>query len=196
MSRWKPGASERLQHAALHLYAERGFEATTVWDIAERAGVTERTFFRHFADKREVLFAGEGAFRATFVAGITNAPDDASTIELIIAALESGGSALQEHAGWDRAHARQQVIAASEALQEREQLKLATLSRVISAAVNQRGVDTVAARLAGEVVVTVFTTAYERWVSAENKYDLVALQHEGLKTLQMVLSVRASAEPG
>ncbi len=188
MGRWEAGASERLKHAALHLFAERGFEATTVRDIAEQAGVTERTFFRHFADKREVLFAGEDDFHATFLDGITKVPSDASMVELITAALESGGSALQSTMGRDRPRIRNKVISANEALREREQLKLAKLARVISEALVQRGVDRVPARLAGEVVVTVFTTAFEQWITTENQHNLVALQQEGLKTLQALLS--------
>ena len=78
MTRWEPGAPERLAQAALELYAERGFEQTTVAEIAKRAGLTERTFFRHFTDKREVLFAGQDDFQRLFVTEVEAAPADAT----------------------------------------------------------------------------------------------------------------------
>jgi AcrR family transcriptional regulator len=90
-----------MQRAAMELFAERGFEATTVAGIAERAGVTERTFFRHFADKREVLFAGEEQLEAVFVDAIAGAPAGASLTDLLIAALDAGGGALQDVRGRD-----------------------------------------------------------------------------------------------
>ncbi len=87
MSRWEPNARGRLEQAALELYVERGFEQTTVAEIAERAGLTERTFFRHFADKREVLFAGAGTLRELLVSAVAGAPASAAPIEAVAAAL-------------------------------------------------------------------------------------------------------------
>jgi AcrR family transcriptional regulator len=188
MGRWEPGAAERLKDAALHLFAAHGYDATTVGDVAERAGVTERTFFRHFADKREVLFEGEREFHASFLDGIAAAPADASTIELMTAALEAGGSALQVTTRRDRSRIRKQVISVNEPLRERERLKLAKLAEVISEALGHRGVDRSQARLAGEAVVTVFTTAYETWISSEEDRDLVELQQEALGALRALLS--------
>ena len=75
MGRWEPNARGRLEQAAMELYLERGFDQTTVAEIAERAGLTERTFFRHFADKREVLFAGAGALQELLVSAVAGAPD-------------------------------------------------------------------------------------------------------------------------
>ena len=77
MTRWEPDARGRLEQAALELYGERGFEQTTVAEIAKRAGLTERTFFRHFADKREVLFGGAGALQELLVSTVASAPDSA-----------------------------------------------------------------------------------------------------------------------
>src|ERR1700724_1615219 len=87
MSRWKPNARDRLEQAALDLYRERGFEQTTVAEIAERAGLTERTFFRYFADKREVLFWGQGALQEIYVTTIGGALDSAAPMEAAAAAL-------------------------------------------------------------------------------------------------------------
>ena len=96
MGRWEPDARGRLEQAALALYGERGFEQTTVAEIAERAGLTERTFFRHFADKREVLFAGAGALQELLVSTVASAPDSAAPIDAVAAALEAAGALLQE----------------------------------------------------------------------------------------------------
>src|SRR5262245_7540340 len=123
MGRWKPAARGRLEQAALALYGERGFEQTTVAEIAERAGLTERTFFRHFADKREVLFAGAGRLEELLVRTVAGAPDSAAPIDAVAAGLEAAGALLQGRRG--SARQRQRVIAANAELRERELLKLA-----------------------------------------------------------------------
>src|SRR5215471_3367257 len=91
MGRWEPNARGRLEQAALELYVERGFAQTTVAEIAERAGLTERTFFRHFADKREVLFAGADNLQEFLVSAVAGAPDSVPPIEAVAAALEAAG---------------------------------------------------------------------------------------------------------
>lgn len=192
MARWAPGASDRLQRAAMELFAERGYEATTVAGIAERAGVTERTFFRHFADKREVLFPGEEQLEAVFVDAIAHAPADASLTGLLIAALDAGGGTLQELRGREFARTRSAIIAANAQLQERELLKLAKLSRAVTAALVARGVADVPARLAGDLAVSVFATAFSRWIAPGETRDLVELQRDGLA----VISDLARADAG
>jgi AcrR family transcriptional regulator len=167
----------------MELFAERGFEATTVAGIAGRAGVTERTFFRYFADKREVLFAGEEQLEAVFVDAIAGAPADASLTDLLVAALDAGGGALQDVRGRDFARMRNEIITANEQLQERELLKLAKLSHAVSAALVARGVAEVPARLAGDLVVSVFATAFARWIAPGETRDLVELQREGLAVI-------------
>src|ERR1700760_4277513 len=111
MSRWEPNARERLAQAALGLYAERGFEQTTVAEIAKRAGLTERTFFRHYADKREVLFGGAGALQAPMVAAVQDAPDGVAPIAAIAAGLRAGAAVLEPRRPFSRQ--RQTVIAAN-----------------------------------------------------------------------------------
>src|SRR6266581_9385232 len=118
MSRWEPNPRGRLEQAALELYIERGFEQTTVAEIAKRAGLTERTFFRHFADKREVLFAGTGTLQELLVSAVAGAPDSAAPMDAVAAALQAAGAVLQERRGYSRL--RQAVIAANAGLQERE----------------------------------------------------------------------------
>jgi AcrR family transcriptional regulator len=167
----------------LDLFAERGFEAATVAGIAERAGVTERTFFRHFADKREVLFAGQEQLVAVFVDAIAAAPADASLTDLLVAALDAGGGALQDVRGRDLARVRNEIIAANEQLLERELLKLARLSQAVAAALVARGVADVPARLAGDLVVSVLSTAFAEWIAPGETRDLVELQREGLAVI-------------
>ena len=130
MSRWEPNARGRLELAALELYIERGFEQTTVAEIAERAGLTERTFFRHFADKREVLFGSAGSLQELIVSGVANVPDSATPIEAVAAALETAGAVFENHP--ESSRKRQAVIAANAELQERELKKLAALASAIA----------------------------------------------------------------
>ena len=95
MGRWEPNARGRLEQAAMELYVDRGFEQTTVAEIAKRAGLTERTFFRYFADKREVLFAGAGSLQDFLVGTLASAPDSAAPIDAVAVALEAAGALLQ-----------------------------------------------------------------------------------------------------
>src|SRR4030088_1595059 len=118
MTRWGPDARGRLMKSALELYAKRGYDQTTVAEIAERAGLTERTFFRHFADKKEVLFAGAEALRELITSTVASAPASLAPIDAAAAGLEAAGARIQE--GQELAHQRQAIIAASAELQERE----------------------------------------------------------------------------
>ena len=96
MGRWQPNARGRLEQAALELYVERGFEQTTVEEIARRAGLTERTFFRHFADKREVLFAGAASLQDLLVRSVASAPDAATPIDARTTARDLTGRAWEK----------------------------------------------------------------------------------------------------
>jgi len=168
----------------MQLFAEHGYDATTVTEIAQRAGVTERTFFRHFADKREVLFAGEEHLEAAFVGAIAGAPAGTHPADLVAAALDAGGRALQDLRGRDYARRRNEIITANQQLRERELLKLARLSQAVTAALIARGVAPVPARLAGDLLVSVFSAAFARWVAPGETRDLVDLQREGLAAIQ------------
>jgi AcrR family transcriptional regulator len=184
MGRWQPNARGRLEQAALELYVERGFEQTTVEEIARRAGLTERTFFRHFADKREVLFAGAAALQDFLVRSVASAPDAATPIDAVAAAFEAAGGVLQERRPFSRR--RQTVIAANAELQERELIKLASLAAAMAAALRQRGVGDPAASLAAEAGIAVFKIAFERWVTDTNQRDLPQLIRESLDELKAV----------
>jgi AcrR family transcriptional regulator len=184
MARWEPDSRGRLEQAALTLYGERGFENTTVSEIAERAGLTERTFFRHFADKREVLFWGAGALQELFVNAVVDAPDSASPIDAIAAALAAAGDLLQQRGDYPRQ--RQAIIAASAELRERELIKLATLASALTDALRQRGVGDPAASLTAEVAIAVFKIGFERWVEESNQRTLPQLLRESLEELKAV----------
>lgn len=164
MGRWEPNARGRLEQAALELYRERGYDSTTVAEIAERAGLTERTFFRHYADKREVLFGGAGLLQDMLVTGVLEAPAALPAMEAIVAALVAIAEDLFEERR-DFARQRQAVIASNAELQEREVVKLATLAIAVAGALRERGVGDPAASLAAEAGIAVFKVAFERWVS-------------------------------
>lgn len=184
MGRWEPNARGRLEQAAMELYVERGFEQTTVAEIARRAGLTERTFFRYFADKREVLFAGAGSLQDFLVGTLASAPDSAAPIDAVAAAIEAAGALLQENREYSRQ--RQAVIAANAELQERELIKLASLASAIAGALRRRGVTDPAASLAAEAGIAVFRIAFERWVNGASHSDLPRLIRESLDELKAV----------
>ena len=184
MSRWEPDARGRLEQAALALYGERGFEQTTVAEIAERAGLTERTFFRHFADKREVLFAGAGSLQDLLVSTLASTRDSAAPIDAVAAALQAAGALLQERREY--AQQRQAAIAANAELQERELIKLASLSAALAGTLRRRGVPDPAASLAAEAGIAVFRVAFERWTSETGQPDLPQLIRESLDELKAV----------
>lgn len=184
MGRWEPNARGRLEQAALELYGEHGFEQTTVAEIAKRAGLTERTFFRHFADKREVLFAGSSSLRDILVNAVSEAPASTTPIDAIIGALEAAGTLMQERR--DHSQQRQAVINANPELQERELVKLATLASAIAEALTQRGVPALTASVTAEAGIAVFKVAFEAWISGPGENSLpehIRISFAELKTV-------------
>jgi AcrR family transcriptional regulator len=187
MGRWEPNARGRLEQAALELYAERGFDQTTVAQIAERAGLTERTFFRHFADKREVLFWGAGALQELLVNAVADAPDSLAPIDAVARALESAPFSERR----DFSRQRQNIIAAHTELQERELIKLAALSGALADTLRRRrGVKDPAASLAAEAGIAVFKTAFERWIEDSNQLGFRELVRESMDDLKAVAAGR------
>jgi AcrR family transcriptional regulator len=182
MGRWEPNARGRLEQAALELYGERGFEQTTVAEIAKRAGLTERTFFRHFADKREVLFAGGVMLQDLLVRAVVDATDSATPIDAVAVALEAAGAVLQERR--EHARRRQAVINANAELRERELIKLASLASALAGALRRRGVTDLTASLIAEAGIAVFKVAFERWINETGQKDLPRLIRESLDELK------------
>jgi AcrR family transcriptional regulator len=183
MGRWEPNARERLERAALALFVEHGYDATTVAEIADRAGLTKSTFFRHFTDKREVLFGGQDMLTERFTEAIVTAPPGVTAIDCLAAALAAAAVAFtaERH---DLAPQRRAVIAANSELQERELLKRARLAVAMADALRARGADDVAARLAAEVGVLAFSTAYARWAAPDNRQPFTEIAHAALRDLQ------------
>lgn len=179
MARWEGNARERLQKAAFELYARQGYDQTTVAEIAERAGLTKRTFFRHFADKREILFYGGAEMAELYRSTIAAAPLDISPFALVIAALETGAARIE--AAGELARQRQALVMAHTELQERELLKLAALVTTIAAALGDRGVDETDALLAAETGMAAFRTAYAQWSDQPSRSDLCALLRQNSK---------------
>jgi AcrR family transcriptional regulator len=165
MTRWEPNARGRLGLAALELYSERGYDQTTVAEIAKRAGLTERTFFRYFADKREVLFHGSVLLQERLVQGIEDAAPTLSPIDAVGAALEAAACPMEEVR--DFALRRQAIVAANPELQERELIKLAALAAALADALRRRGVPDPAASLAAEAGIAVFKVAFLRWAAQD-----------------------------
>ncbi|MFE0103684.1 TetR/AcrR family transcriptional regulator [Streptomyces sp. NPDC059009] len=163
MGRWQPDARGRLATAAMELYSERGYDQTTVAEIAKRAGLTERTFFRHYADKREVLFGGAGELQQLFTDAVSEAPPSAAPIDAVAAGLEALADSFKGRR--DFARQRQAVITSNAELQERELIKLASMSAALAEALRGRGVGAPAASLAAEAGVAVFKVGFERWIA-------------------------------
>jgi AcrR family transcriptional regulator len=195
MSRWEPNARERLEQAAMDLYAERGFDQTTVAEIAARAGLTERTFFRYFADKREVLFSGAATLQELFTSSVAKAPDGAAPIDTVTAALDAVSPLFEERRAFARG--RQALIAAHAELRERELIKLASLASAIAAALRSRGVPEPAASLAAETGITLFKIAFEHWVDDREQRELKHHIHDSLEALKAVTAGKpvANAPP-
>ena len=184
MARWEPGSRSRLAQAAMELYGQRGFEQTTVAEIAKRAGVTERTFFRHFADKREVLFAGSAALQDLLLSTVAGEPADVAPIDAVAAGVQAIAGQLQD--GQEHSRQRQAVIVANPELQERELIKLATLAAALAGELRRRGVGEPAASLTAEAGIAVFKIAFERWVDESNERDFSQLVRESFDELRTV----------
>ena len=176
----------------MDLYSERGFENTTVAEIAERAGLTERTFFRHFADKREVLFWGSGALQQFLVSRVDGAPDSLPPVEAIAAALVAAAETIFEERR-EFARRRQAIIAANAELQERELIKLASLAAALTDALRRRGVADPAASLAAEAGIAVFKIAFERWTGDAGERALSEIIRESVDDLKAVAAGRSPA---
>ena len=167
MARWAPDAAGRLQVAALELYAERGFDQTTVADIAARAGVTQRTFFRHFADKREVLFSGQNLLQEFLSDWIQSQISLDDPIGIVMNGLATAASHFP--AKTTLSVKRSAIIAANGELRERELQKLASLATVISDSLRQAGIDPYKAEVTAEIGTLVFKLSYQRWIGGESE---------------------------
>jgi AcrR family transcriptional regulator len=194
MARWEPGAPERLQRAALELFASRGFEQTTATEIAQSVGLTERTFFRHFSDKREVLFRGQEVVVQAFLSGAATARPGASPIEVVASALRSAAALFPEERR-PTVRLRQSVIDQNPALRERERHKLASIATAVAGALRARGIGEVAATLAAESGVTVFGLAFTQWIREGEQRSFADISADVLREL-LTLTEEAAVSLG
>jgi AcrR family transcriptional regulator len=185
MSRWEPNAPARLARAALELYSERGYDQVTVAEIAQRAGLTERTFFRHYADKREVLSYGAAVLGEHLTRGVDEAPAGLAPLDVVGYALESTA---EEVFGADSSFAarRQAVVTANPELLERELIKMAMFAVALADALRRRGVADPAASLAAEAGIAVFKVAYQRWADEASQQPLREVIRDCLAELRAV----------
>jgi AcrR family transcriptional regulator len=188
MARWEPNARERLVRAAIDLFAEQGYEATTVNEIAERAGgLTKTTFFRHFSDKREVLFAGQELHSRVLAEAIEALPEPASPLEAVATALD----ALSETFGEDRREMGQRlrtVVEKSAELRERAAFKRSVLAEAVVGALHERGVREPSASLAADLGVRAFHGAYARWTESADGRPLKEFAREEFAGLRAAIS--------
>ncbi|MBS2533703.1 TetR/AcrR family transcriptional regulator [Catenulispora sp. NF23] len=176
MARWQPGATQRLVVAAVELFNEQGYDATTVAQIVERAGVTKSTFFRHFSDKREVLVAGQETLSRLLADGIAEAPAGSSPLEAVAAGLERAANEMGP-VNREIGPGLKAAVAASIELQEREVLKSVSLAAAMKAALVDRGVPDPTAHLAAELGVLAFKRAYTQWSEGDQDDDRTLAHH-------------------
>jgi len=196
MARWQPNAAERLVVAALDLFAERGYENTTVIEIAERAGLTKSTFFRHFPDKREVLFGGGVAMAELLAGAIAAAPGSAAPLEAVARAMDAVAREAFTPGRREFSARRRAVIAANPELQEREALKGLTLTASMTDALTRRGVPEMTACVAAQLGALAMKIAFDRWIDAPNDETFDDIARQTLSELQEVnvLAKPASAD--
>ena len=192
MGRWAPDARERIVLAGLDLFTEQGYDATTVAQIAERAGITKSTFFRHFPDKRELLVAGQEALSLLLAEGIAQAPADATPLEAVAAGLERASSAMGP-ANRDLGPKLKAAVAASTELQERDALKSVGMARAMTTALVARGIAAPTAHLAGELGVLAFKLGYTSW-SESDRSDGTGLAEHALAALGDLRAATATLE--
>ena len=190
MARWEPGAPQRLVVAAVDLFTEQGYDATTVAQIVERAGVTRSTFFRHFADKREVLVAGQETLSTLLAEGIAEAASGATPLEAVAAGLERA-SGVMGPANRELGPRLKAAVAASTELQERDALKSVGLAAAMTDALVARGVPDTTAHLAAELGVLAFKRGYARW-SEGDRDDGTGLAQHALACLTELRAATAS----
>jgi AcrR family transcriptional regulator len=183
MARWEPNARERLVVAAIDLFAEQGYDNTTVTQIAERAGLTKATLFRHFSDKREILFAGQEVHSRLLADGVAAAPDSATPFELVAAALDALTASFTAEQR-EFAPRLLAVIADNPELQERSTFKSAVLAAALAGALSKRGVPDLTASVAAELGVLAYHRAFGHWVEPASRQTLPELTRHALDELR------------
>lgn len=184
MARWEPDAAGRFRIAAMELFIERGYEQTTVADIAAQAGLTARTFFRHFTDKREVLFGGSQLLQQAMIDALEKAPADASPLQATELAVSATGSYFSENREFARQ--RDKVISANAELQERELIKLASLSAILAEGLRKRKVVAFEASLVAEIGIVIFRTTFATWIQEGERRSFSEIAHDAFDRLRKI----------
>jgi len=185
MSRWGPDADGRLYRAAMELIFERGYDQVTVAEIAEHAGLRKRSFFRYFADKREVLFAGSADFEHAIVEAVRRAPATMTPIDAVMTALAEAGTGL---ANWgEPVRQRQRIIASSTELRERELINMDALTTAVAVALRSRGAEDLTATLVAQAGVAAFMTAFQQWTEKAEPPEFSAIMNDALGRLRSAL---------
>ncbi|MBP0461022.1 TetR family transcriptional regulator [Streptomyces montanisoli] len=192
MARWDPGAEERLKKAALELFTEHGYDNVTVTRIAERAGLTRRSFFRYFPDKREVLFAGSEQLPPAVASAVLAVAPGVAPLDAVLDALTSVGTRLAERV--DGGRTRRAVIAASAELRERERTKFAAVTAAIRDALVRRGTDPDTAALLARTATVAFRHAFERWTESDGRTSFAECVDAVVATLRDAFTTRARAD--
>lgn len=187
MGRWEPDAQGRLVKAAMELFGERGYEQTTVAEIAERAGLTERTFFRHYSDKREVLFGGGIEFRDSFVDKLEQALGSMTALQAVTISAQAAGASLEERVGRDFAAARQKLVSSNPPLRERELIKIADVTAAMADVLRRHGVQEPEASMTAELGMAGFRVGFDRWLVPGEQRTLPGLIHEALGRVPAVV---------
>lgn len=190
MARWDPEGEERLRRAAIDLFLAHGYEHVTVSQIAERAGLTRRTFSRYFADKRDVLFAGSERLPGVLADAVRAVGPEVAPYEALLEALTSVAAVLGDRVA-EHASQRRAIIAASPELQEREHAKFAAVAADLATALRERGADEPTSRLLADVGVAILRQAFVRWTEAPQGVeptDLVTYVHEAAARLADAVS--------
>lgn len=193
MSRWPSGAQSRLERAALELFVEQGFAETTVPQITARAGLTTRTFFRHFADKREVLFAYQAELPTVVANVLADTPATLGPMDAIVQGLQTVAAELEGQRGY--LLTRRGIIETDDGLRERELRKQSILSEAIKLGLLQRGVDELTATLTAQIAVSVFGVAVTRWLDQDEQLSLLQVLHETFTALTVFAKRLTAAAP-
>jgi AcrR family transcriptional regulator len=194
MARWEPHVQERLEQAALDLYATKGYDSTTVGDIAARAGVTSRTYFRYFPDKREVLFGGAAELHDRIARTLHDAPADLPPLEATLHAM-SACEDLYDAREREQLRRRDAVIRGSGELQEREARKLAAIAGAVAGELGERGASPDSAQLVADLALAVFTQAARLWMDDPRTPYATQLHRAADQARDIVSNSRTTAPP-
>jgi AcrR family transcriptional regulator len=186
MARWDPGTEQRLIQAALDLYSQHGYDNVTITQIAERAGITRRSYFRYFPDKREVLFARSEQLPLAMADAVTTLDESLDPLTTALRAISEVGTALT--ARIVGVIERRAVISASVELQERNRTKLAAVADAVGDALRRRGADPDQSVLIGQLATIVFETAYNRWADEGGRVPFVSCVDAAAETLRAAVS--------